>query len=133
MIHLLDCTCRRTEIKKILTQIFIFTIYRFSLFGERKIKIIILGLKSTRIVKLSLSISLYLSFNLSICLYCLSLRDRDRADTITTLYHHTTPHHHKLLKCLLGDLYSSVIHHWNRQLKPYSFPLRKNRVNQGHS
>ena len=28
-----------------------------------------------------------------------------------------------------SDLYSSVIHHWNRQLKPYSFPLRKNRVN----
>ena len=28
-----------------------------------------------------------------------------------------------------SDLYSSVIHHWNRQLKPYSYPLRKNRVN----
>ena len=31
-----------------------------------------------------------------------------------------------------SDLYSSVIHHWNRQLKPYSFPLRKNRVNYDH-
>ena len=28
-----------------------------------------------------------------------------------------------------SDLYSSVIHHWNLQLKPYWFPLRKNRVN----
>ena len=26
-----------------------------------------------------------------------------------------TPHHQKLFKCLVGDLYSSVIiHHWNR-------------------
>ena len=56
----------------------------------------------------------------------LSLSLRDRADTIITLYH-TTPHHHQHL--FIGDLYSSVIHHWNRQLKPYSFPLRKNRLN----
>ena len=28
-----------------------------------------------------------------------------------------------------SDLYSSVICHWNRQLNPYSFPFRKNRVN----
>ena len=70
----------------------------------------------------SLPISLFISLNLS-----LSLRDRDRADTIITFHHHH--HHRKLFKCLLGDLYSSVIHHWNRQLKPYSFPLRKNRVN----
>ena len=70
------------------------------------------------------ALSIYQSLNLS-----LSLRDRDRADTIITLYH-TTPHHHsKLFKYLRVDLYSSVIHHWNRQLKPYSFPLRKNRVN----
>ena len=68
--------------------------------------------------------SLYLSsLNLSLSL-------RDRADTIITF--HPPPHHHKLFKDLRVDLYSSVIHHWNRQLKPYSFPLRKNRVNQGH-
>ena len=29
---------------------------------------------------------------------------------------------------ILCDLYSSVIHHWNCLLNPYSFPLRKNRV-----
>ena len=34
-----------------------------------------------------------------------------------------------IFKCLRGDLYSSKIHHWNRQLKPYWYPLRKNRVN----
>ena len=28
-----------------------------------------------------------------------------------------------------SDLYSSMIHHWNHQLKPYLFPLQKNRVN----
>ena len=33
---------------------------------------------------------------------------------------------------IICDLYSSVICHWNCQLKPYSFPLRKNRVNYGH-
>ena len=72
------------------------------------------------------ALSISQSLNLS-----LSLRDRDRADTTITLYHTTTPppHHHKLFKYLRVDLYSSVIHHWNRQLKPYSFPLRKNRVN----
>ena len=32
-------------------------------------------------------------------------------------------------KCLRGDLYSSAIYHWNCQLKPYWFLLRKNRVN----
>ena len=73
-------------------------------------------------VKLSLSISIYLNLSLS-------LRDTNRADTKITLPHHTTLLHQKLFKCLIGDLYSSVIHHWNRQLKPYSFPLRKNRVN----
>ena len=31
-----------------------------------------------------------------------------------------------------ATLYSSVIHNWNCQLKPYSFPLRKNRVNYGY-
>ena len=77
-----------------------------------------LGLAS--IVKLSQSLNLSLSL-------------RDRADTIITLYHTTPPIlHHKLFKCLLGDLYSSVIHHWNHQLKPYSFPPRKNRVYKGH-
>merc|ERR1711872_248071 len=70
------------------------------------------------------ALSISLSLNLS-----LSLRDRDRADTIIT-FHHTTPHHQHLF---IGDLYSSVIHHWNRQLKPYSFPLRKNRVNKYYS
>ena len=34
---------------------------------------------------------------------------------------------------ILSELYSSVIHHWNRQLKPYLFPLRKCRVNQSHN
>ena len=34
-----------------------------------------------------------------------------------------------IFKSLRGDLYSSMIHHWNRQLKPYWFPVRKNRVN----
>ena len=71
------------------------------------------------------SISLSLSISQS-----LSLRDRDRADILITLYHHTT--HQKLFKCLIGDLYTSVIHHWNHQLKPYWFPLRKNKVNKGH-
>ena len=33
---------------------------------------------------------------------------------------------------ILCDLYSSVICHWNRQLKPYLFLLRKIRVNYGH-
>ena len=69
--------------------------------------------------------SLYLSsLNLSLSL-------RDRADTIIT-FHPPTTTPRKLFKCLIGDLYSSAIHHWNRQLKPYSFSLRKNRVNQGH-
>ena len=72
---------------------------------------------------LYLSLSLSLSFYLYLYLYLL---EREKADTIITLYHH---HHCKLFKDLRGDLYSSVIHHWNRQLKPYSFPLRKNRVN----
>ena len=60
-----------------------------------------------------------------------SLRDRDRADTIITFHHPPTypPTHHKLFKDLRVDLYSSVIHHWNRQLKTYWFPIRKNRVN----
>ena len=35
----------------------------------------------------------------------------------------------RTLPIINTDLYSNVIHHWNRQLKPYSFPLRKNRVN----
>ena len=30
---------------------------------------------------------------------------------------------------ILSDLYSSVIHNWNCQLKPNFFPLRKYRVN----
>ena len=60
------------------------------------------------------ALSISQSLNLS-----LSLRDRDRADTIITLYHTTTtPHHQKLFKYLRVDLYSSVIHHLNRQLKP---------------
>ena len=63
------------------------------------------------------ALSISLSLNLS-----LSLRDRDRADTIITFHHH---HQHPFI----GDLYSSVIYHWNCQLKFYSFPLRKNRVN----
>ena len=73
----------------------------------------------TQIVKLSLSLSiLYLSLNLS-----LSLRDRDRADTVITFQPHHP--HHTTENLLRVDLYSSVIHHWNRQLKPYSFPLKK--------
>ena len=56
------------------------------------------------IVKLSLSI--FQSLNLS-----LSLRDRDRADTIITL-----PHHPPSTENFLSTL--EVIHHWNRQLKP---------------
>ena len=78
-------------------------------------------------VKLSLSMSQ--SLNLSLFLRD---RDRDRADTIVTLTLHPPIHsskHKKLFKCLIGDLYSSVIHHWNRQLNLYSFPLSKNRVN----
>ena len=59
-------------------------------------------------------------------LYSLSLRE-------SWHYNHSVPHHppthSKLFKDLRVDLYSSVIHHWNRQLKPYWFPLRKNRVN----
>ena len=34
---------------------------------------------------------------------------------------------------ILLDLYSSVICHWNHQLKPYLLPLRKYRVNQSHN
>ena len=34
-----------------------------------------------------------------------------------------------IFKCLRGDLYSSMIHYWNCQLKPYWFPVRKNRLN----
>ena len=34
---------------------------------------------------------------------------------------------------ILSDSYSSVITHWNCQLKLYIFPLRKYRVNQGHN
>ena len=49
------------------------------------------------------ALSISLSLNLS-----LSLRDRDRADTIITFHHH---HQH----LFVGDLYSSVIHHWNPQ------------------
>ena len=56
------------------------------------------------------ALSIYQSLNLT-----LSLRDRDRADTIITF--HTTPP--KTFKDLRVDLYSSVIHHWNCQLKPY--------------
>ena len=56
------------------------------------------------------ALSVSQSLNLS-----LSLRDRDRADTIH--YNHVPPPHHQHL--LLGDLNSSVIHLWNRQLKPY--------------
>ena len=48
---------------------------------------------------------------------------------ITETTHHPPP---LTFKCLRGDLYSSVIHHWNRQLKPYLFALRKNRVNWSH-
>ena len=73
--------------------------------------------------KIGVFFKLSLSLNLP-----LSLRDRDRADTIIT-FHPPPPHHHKLFKCLIDDCYSSVIHHWNCQLKPYSFPLRKDGVN----
>ena len=34
-------------------------------------------------------------------------------------------YHQKLFKDLRVELYSSVIHHWNHLLKPYSFPHRK--------
>ena len=63
-----------------------------------------------------LIVKLSQSLNLS-----LSLRDRDRADTIITLYHTTPP---KTFQALKGDLYSSVIHHWNRQLKLLSSDLK---------
>ena len=63
-----------------------------------------------------LSSSLYLSIS--------------KSDIIITMYHTTTtPHHHKLFEFLRVDLYSRLIHHWNGQLKPYSFPLTKNRIN----
>ena len=45
------------------------------------------------------ALSIYQSLNLT-----LSLRDRDRADTIITLYHH----HRKLFKNLRVDLYSTA-------------------------
>ena len=47
----------------------------------------------------------------------LSFIDRDIADTMIT-FHHTTIHH-KVFQYLRDDLYSSVIHHWNYQLKAY--------------
>ena len=72
------------------------------------------------------------SFELSSSLSLSTLTLRERADTIITFHHHTTttppPHHHHQL-LFIGDLYSSVMHHWNRQFKPYFFPLRKYRVN----
>ena len=34
-------------------------------------------------------------------------------------------------KCLRDDMYSSVIHYRNCQLKPYWFSVRKNRVDKG--
>ena len=46
--------------------------------------------------------------------------------------HNHTAHPPITFKCLRGSWYSSVIHHWNRQLKHYLFPLRKYRVNKGH-
>ena len=51
---------------------------------------------------------------LSLSLYSLSLRE-------SLHYNHSVPPttHSKLFKNLRVDLYSSVIHHWNRQLKPY--------------
>ena len=68
--------------------------------------------KITWIVKLHLSLSL-------------SLRERESWHWSLC----TTPHHRKLFKDLRVDLNSSVIHHWNHQLKPHSFQLRKNSVN----
>ena len=89
-------------------------------------------------------VSISQSLNQPLC-----LRYRDRADTIITLYHTTPPsteniigivssspnHFHSenigLIRVTYdppvsirvnryySDLYSSVIHHWNRQLKPY--------------
>ena len=64
------------------------------------------------------ALSLSTLFSLS-----LSLRERERADTLIT-FHTTTP-----TENFLSDLYSSVIHHWNCQLKPYLFQLRKYMVN----
>ena len=75
----------------------------------------------------ALSLSLCLSISLSHD-FSLSLRDRDRADTIITCHHH----HRQLFKDLRVDLYSSVIHHWNRLLKPILFLHWKHRVNLGH-
>ena len=69
--------------------------------------------------------SIIVELYLSLLSFFISKRERERADTIITLYQHTTPHHRKLFKDLRVDLYSSVIHHWNRQLKPYWFPLKK--------
>ena len=46
----------------------------------------------------------------------LSLRDRDSADNKITFHPPTPP---QTFKAIRGDLYSSVIHHWNCQLKPY--------------
>ena len=44
-------------------------------------------------------------------------------------HHNQFPQHHtteNFLNALyIGDLQSSVIHHWSHQLKPYLFPLRK--------
>ena len=66
------------------------------------------------IVKLSLYLSISQPLNLS-----LSLRNRDRADTIITC--HPTTSHSKLFRDLIVDLYSNVRHHWNHLLKPNLF------------
>ena len=76
-------------------------------------------LSSSLSISLKLCLSISLSPNLS-----LSLRDRDKVDTIITL----APLQ-QTFEGLRGNLDSSVIYHWNHQLKPYLFPLRKNRVN----
>ena len=66
-------------------------------------------------------LSLYLSFYLY-------LLEREKADTKITLYHHTTPPPTSPYRWLILKVDTSL----ESQLKPYSFPLRKNRVNLGH-
>ena len=68
-----------------------------------------------------LSLLVQMSGFYSICRLNGSL-DIHGAHCTDTMYH----------KCLRDDLYLSIIHHWNRQLKLYWFPLRKYRVNWGH-
>ena len=69
-------------------------------------------------------------WSLSVCLSVYVHQSIYRVHVWSYSDHH---YHWKLNKSLMGDLYLSVIHHCICQIKPYSFPLRKNKVNYGHS